>query len=100
MGEHDIKTGHSEEQMRAFTLSVLNDLQAFEHMFERGHFSDDVRRIGSEQEMFLVDSALRPAPRSLDVIADVGDSRLTTEIGLFNLEANMTPRELKGDCLS
>lgn len=100
MGEHDIKTGHSEEQMRAFTLSVLNDLQAFEHMFEQGHFSDDVRRIGSEQEMFLVDSALRPAPRSLDVIADVGDPRLTTEIGLFNLEANLTPREFKDDCLS
>ncbi|MBK9436686.1 MAG: CBS domain-containing protein [Chloracidobacterium sp.] len=100
MGEHDIKTGHNEEQMRAFTLSVLSDLQAFEYMFDNGHFSDEVCRIGAEQEMFLVDSAMRPTPRSLDVIADAGDPRLTTEIGLFNLEANLSPREFKGDCLS
>ena len=37
MGENDSKPGNSEEQMHAMTLSVLNELQAIEHMLERGH---------------------------------------------------------------
>ena len=34
------------------------------------------------------------------MIANAGDKRLTTEIGRFNLEANLTARELKDDCFS
>jgi len=85
--------------MRAFTLAVLNDLQALEFMLKGGQFEENVRRIGAEQEMFLVDSAMRPAPLAIETIEEARDGRLTTEIGKFNLEANLTPREFRGNCL-
>jgi CBS domain-containing protein len=69
-------------------------------MLNANMFEEDVRRIGAEQEMFLVDSAMRPAPIATEIIEEARDGRLTTEIGLFNLEANLTPRDFGGDCLS
>jgi len=77
----------------------LNDLQALEAMLENGAFEEDALRIGAEQEMFLVDSSMRPKGVALEVIADADDARLTTEIGKFNLEANLTPVDLRGNCL-
>lgn len=98
MGDKKVTRDSDDEQMRAFTLSVLSDLQALEQMLKAGMFEENIRRIGAEQEMFLVDSAFRPAPLALDVIANAKDGRLTTEIGLFNLEANLTPLEFSGNC--
>ncbi|MEQ1606260.1 MAG: CBS domain-containing protein [Pyrinomonadaceae bacterium] len=99
MGDKKVTTEYDDTQMRSFTLGVLNDLQAFERMLEGGMFEEDARRIGAEQEMFLVDSSMHPAPLAMKIIDDAKDGRLTTEIGLFNLEANLTPREFNGNCL-
>lgn len=99
MGDKKVATDYDEEQMRTFTLAVLNDLQALELMLENGQFENDVRRIGAEQELFLVDSAMRPACLVTEIIERAKDGRLTTEIGQFNLEANLTPRDFGGDCL-
>ena len=52
-----------------------------------------VRRMGAEQEMFLVDQHLRPAPiATWSFWHGLDDRRLTTEIARFNLEANLTPQ--------
>ncbi len=99
MGDKKVTTEYDDTQMRNFTLGVLNDLQALEVMLEGGLFEETERRIGAEQEMFLVDPAMRPAPLAIEVIETARDGRLTTEIGKFNLEANLTPREFNGDCL-
>ena len=99
MGEQKVTSEYDDIQMRRFTLGVLNDLQALQTMLDSGMLEEDVRRIGAEQEMFLVDSAMRPSPIAMDVINLTGDGRLTTEIGKFNLEANLTPRSFIGDCL-
>lgn len=100
MGDHNVASESSGSQIRQFTRAVLNDLQAVERMLELGMFEDDVFRIGAEQEMFLVNSAMCPAPISMKVLEEVGDRRLTTEIGLFNIEANLSPSTFEGDCLS
>jgi CBS domain-containing protein len=86
--------------MRDFTLAVLNDLDALGTMLDSGMIESDVRRIGAEQEMFIIDKAMHPAPLVEEIIAIVKDGRLTTEIGRFNLEANLTPIDFTGDCLS
>ncbi len=99
MGDKKVTSEYDETQMRAFTLGVLNDLQALEQMLSSGVFEENARRIGAEQELFLVDSAMRPAPLAIEVIEAARDGRLTTEIGRFNLEANLTPRDFGGDCL-
>ena len=99
MGSLKVTDKTDESQLRSFTKAILNDLQALEKMFEGDYFEEDARRIGAEQEMFLVDSAMQAAPIALEVIEESKDPRLTTELGLFNLEANVKPLDFRGDCL-
>ena len=100
MGDKQVSMETDESRMRHFTKAVLNDLQALETMLADGKMEDGVFRIGAEQEIFLVDSAMRPAPIVLEILEKAGDRRLTTEIGRFNIEANLTPLDFSGDCLS
>lgn len=99
MGEHNVSVNRDSRQEQAFMKSLLADLAALEKMITTGKIESGVRRIGAEQEMFLVDSAMRPAPIALNVLNFANDERLTTEIGKFNLEANLSPRLLAGDGL-
>ncbi len=98
MGEHYVEQDLDERKLQAFTESLLADLRALEFMLDHALIETGVRRIGAEQEMFLVDRNLRPAPVALDVLDRAHDPRLTTEIAKFNLEANLTPLELTGAC--
>jgi CBS domain-containing protein len=84
-----------------FTRALLRDVHALERMLSTpGTFETGKRRVGAEQEMFLVDESMRPAPVALEVIDRVGDERLVTELALFNLEANVSARKFGGKCLS
>ncbi len=96
MGEHNVSTKNDAYQARAFMKSLLADVAALEHMIETGRIESGVCRIGAEQEMFLIDRAMRPAPVALEVLKNANDRRLTTELGKFNLEANLSPRPLAG----
>jgi CBS domain-containing protein len=98
MGEHDVTIDASDRHLQDFTRALLKDLQALELLLNSGKIESGVRRIGAEQEMFLVDSSYRPAPIAMDLLERIGDPRLTTEIGRFNLEANVTPIEFTGSC--
>ena len=100
MGEKKVSTQADEHNLRIFTKAVLNDLQALEKMLEGGMMEENVLRIGAEQEMFLVDSSMHPASIAMQILENAKDYRLTTEIGQFNLEANLTPLEFRGDALS
>src|SRR5215207_62832 len=79
--------------------SLLLDVAELEQMIATGRIERGVRRIGAEQEMFLIDRAMRPAPVAAEVLRFAADPRLTTEIGKFNLEANLAPRLLAGTSL-
>jgi len=98
MGEQDVDQQFDEKTSQAFMKALLEDLRALEYMIATGGFETGVARIGAEQEMFLVDRNMRPAPISLEVLDHAKDSRLTTEIARFNLEANLTPLSLTGRC--
>ena len=100
MGEHKIQTNIDERKAQVFMKAMLEDLRALAFMLQDGRVESGVTRIGAEQEMFLIDRYLRPAPVSLEVLEHASDPRLTTEIARFNLEANLTPLELKNDCFS
>lgn len=98
MGEQITKPAESKQAVRTFMKSVLNDVHALDYMLEHGLVESGVHRIGAEQEIFLVDKYLRPAPIAVEVLAHARDARLTTEIARFNLEANLTPVELNRHC--
>jgi CBS domain-containing protein len=100
MGKFEVTPQTSPEQLRLFTRRVLRDIRALEQMIERGLIETGIRRIGAEQEMFLTDRSGRPAPVAMEVLEAIDDKRFSTELGRFNLEANIAPLELGGDCLS
>lgn len=100
MGQHDVFEEVNESQQRRYMKALLDDVRALERMIELGLVETGVRRIGAEQEFFLVDRDLSPAPIAESVLDYCQERRLTTEIGRFNLEANLTPRLWGGDCLS
>ena len=99
MGEQNVAQTSDEQTRRAFMKALLNEVRALEDMLAAGMFEGGIRRIGAEQEMFLVDSASRPAMTAMQILERIDDPRFTHELGLFNLEANLSPLELGGDCL-
>ncbi len=99
MGEHEVHQVTDDEAQRNFVRALLEDVQALERMLAEGALEVDVRRIGAEQEFFLADAAGRPSDRALEVLEHL-DENFTTELGRFNLEANLPPAELGGRCLS
>jgi CBS domain-containing protein/gamma-glutamylcysteine synthetase len=88
------------EGRRRFTQALLRDVGALERLLASGMIEEGVRRIGAEQEVFLVDSSLHPAPAAMNVLQALEDPRYTTELGLFQLEMNLEPQVFTGDCLS
>ncbi len=100
MGEHHVVPEMDQHKLQAFMKALLDDLRALDYMLDNDLIESGVRRIGAEQEMFLVDENLRPAPVSVEVLQHANDPRLTTEIARFNLEANLTPLSLSGNCFS
>ena len=80
--------------------ALLEDVAALERMLDEGLVEEGVRRIGAEQELCLVDRAMRPAPVAEDVLARLPQGPFTTELGRFNLEINLDPRELSSTCLA
>src|SRR5512138_3978338 len=100
MGEHDIDANLDDQKSQAFMKALLEDLRALAFMLQHGRVESGITRIGAEQEMFLIDSDLRPAPLSTEVLRQANDPRLTTEIAKFNLEANLDPVVLTGGALS
>lgn len=100
MGQHNVEQHVDEHKAQVFMKALLEDLRALTFMLEDGRIESGVTRIGAEQEMFLIDRYLRPAPVSMEVLGSANDTRLTTEIARFNLEANLMPLELTNNCFS
>jgi CBS domain-containing protein len=99
MGEQNVKLNNDEATYQEFMKSLLSEVHALETMLEKGLIESGVSRIGAEQEMFLIDKAHKPALKALEILEIIDDDRFTHELGLFNLEANLAPQVLGGDCL-
>ncbi|MBS9460890.1 CBS domain-containing protein [Flagellimonas sp. 389] len=100
MGEHIPKSKSDDLERKAFVRHLLNDIKALELLLERNLIEDGIIRIGAEQEMCLVDNEFRPSGKSLDLLERIDDPHFTTELASYNLEINLDPFQLGGDCFS
>lgn len=101
MGEHqNVTSSEDRERYQTFMKALLRDVRALETMLDQGRFEEGVRRIGAEQEMFLVDRAGHPAPVAAEVLDRLHHPQFTTELARFNLEVNLSPTAFGGKCLS
>jgi len=100
MGEQKVRSADEGRQLRDFMQAVVRDLDALRHMIDKGLLESGVRRIGAEQEFFLVDDSGRPACVAMDLLERLDDPSFTTELALFNLELNLEPLDFEPGCLS
>ncbi len=96
----DLVLTEDPETIRQFTRFILRDLAALERMLAEGRIESGARRVGAEQELFLVTRGARPALLALPVLERLQGRNFTTELAQFNLEANLSPRFLAGDGLA
>lgn len=100
MGRTDIELSSEPRQLRSFMKKLLNDLRALEKMLKLGLFEKDIRRIGAEQEFFMVNDQFNPTPLATEVLEKINDRHFTTELARFNLEINLDPEVYSGHCLA
>ena len=87
-------------KLRDFMRALIADCWAMERMLETGMIESGARRIGAEQEMFLVEGkSMRPAMIATPLLKALNDTRFTTELAKFNLEANLSPKDFASGCL-
>jgi CBS domain-containing protein len=99
LGDKDIRIELDSSELRVFTQALLRDVRALEQLLQGDQIESGVRRIGLEQELFLVDDMWRPAPVAVEALERIADPRVTSEIGRFNLECNLEPLLFGGNCL-
>lgn len=102
MGEQRVSLLTDKGKMQEFMKALLKDVQALEYMLENNWFESGITRIGAEQEMVLIDNkTYKAATRAMEALDKMKDMEwVETELAKFNLETNMFPRELEGDCFS
>ena len=100
MGESKVTKLSRKKDRANYIYHMINDIKALEIMIERGMVEEAPIRIGAEQEFCLVDSKFCPNNNAIQVLETINDDHFTTEIGNYNLEANLDPLELKGKCFS
>ena len=102
MGEQKVSLLTDQKQMQRFVKLLLDDVKALEFMLENDWFESGITRIGAEQEMCIVDlPSYKAAPIAMEALDSMKEYEwVETELARFNLETNLTPRELEGSCLS
>lgn len=100
MGKEPNAAGFEAPELREFMRQLLGDVRALEKMLASGAIESKVRRIGAEQELFLVDRTWSPAPIAHETLARLNDPAVVTELAKFNLEFNLPPLVFGTDCLS
>lgn len=98
MGDHKVKLIANRAQLNSYTKSLLRDVYALERMLDEDWFNHDPIHIGAEQEIYLVDSHFKVAPKSDQLLPNLDPKIFTTELAKFNIEANLPPIIFSDDC--
>jgi gamma-glutamyl:cysteine ligase YbdK (ATP-grasp superfamily) len=90
----------SQHDRRAYREKVRQCLDVFARMLRESRFDSEPRQVGIEMEVNLVDADCMPSMTNVAVLEAIADPVWASELGRFNLEINVPPRELTGDALS
>src|SRR5690349_25024340 len=90
----------SGEDRRNYREKLRRSLDVFDRMLRESVFDTSLSLVGQEIELNLVDERGDPSMRNAAVLDAIADPAWATEVGQFNLEINVPPRELKGDAFA
>ncbi len=86
---------------KQFTHYLLRDIQALKKMLDKGMIESGIKRIGAEQELYIIDDKWLPRPYVHEILGDlIDDPRFKAEIAKFNIEINLDPIIFNGNCFS
>ena len=88
------------EDRRTYRAKLARSLDVFARMLRERLFETGPSLVGQEIELNLVDEHGAPSMRNADVLAAIADPAWATEVGQFNLEINLAPRQLGGDAFA
>ncbi|MFI1966520.1 glutamate--cysteine ligase [Streptomyces pathocidini] len=82
------------EDRRRYRQKMHRSLDAFAQMLREERFESERPLVGLEIELSLVDGDAEPAMRGAEVLEAIADPAWSSELGRFNLEINLPPRQL------
>jgi gamma-glutamyl:cysteine ligase YbdK (ATP-grasp superfamily) len=90
----------SGEDRRIYGEKLRLSLNVLTRMLGERTFEASPSQVGLEIELDLVDGQMAPSMRNAQVLDAITDPAWGTELGQFNLEINVPPRQLAGDALT
>jgi len=90
----------SDEDRRIYGERLRRSLEVLDRMLRERAFEEAPPQVGLEIELDLVGEQTAPSMRNAQVLDAITDPDWETELGQFNLEINVPPRQLAGDALA
>ena len=87
------------DDRRAYREKVRQCLDVFARMLRESRFDTEPRQVGIEMEVNIVDADGLPAMTNTTVLTAIADPIWASELGRFNLEINVPPRQLAAEAL-
>jgi CBS domain-containing protein len=100
MGEMNVRKLSGSSDKIEYIDQLVGDIEALDTMLKTGMFEKAPIRVGAEQEFCLVDESWNPSNKADDVLKELNDPHFTNELTRYNLEINMEPYVLEGNCFS
>src|SRR5680860_459339 len=95
MGEEVAQQEFSRADRTRYREKVHRCLDVFARMLSESRFDSEHPMTGLEIELNLVDDDGNPALKNSEALEAIADPDFQTELGQFNLEINVRPKELK-----
>jgi hypothetical protein len=95
MGEEVAQQEFTREDRTRYREKVRRCLDVFARMLRESRFEADNPMTGLEIELNLVDDVGDPALKNAEALEAIADPDFQTELGQFNLEINVPPKQLK-----
>ncbi|ACV77760.1 glutamate--cysteine ligase family protein [Nakamurella multipartita] len=100
MGDEVAATTYTREQRQAYRAKVRRCLDVFERMLVEHAFDFGQPMTGLEIELNLVNSNWEPDMANARVLEAIADPDFQTELGRYNIEFNVAPRQLGGQLMA
>src|SRR5918993_1531120 len=96
MGAEVDQTTFTRKARKLHREKIRRCLDALARMLTESRFDFNRPMAGLEIELNLIDDDFQPAMRNAEVLAAIADPSFQTELGRFNIEINVAPRQLSG----
>jgi gamma-glutamyl:cysteine ligase YbdK (ATP-grasp superfamily) len=94
MGSDIDRVEFSEADLPVFSALLEKNLVELDRVLDTPGFGQGPGAVGAELEVYIVDAQGNPLYTNQEIMADANDPQLTLELNRYNLEYNLTPRNL------